>query len=139
MNLYENLYNEDVLLAETLRIMERHGKNIQDIEWIGSYDAEISLDDFIRLASDRYDCGFGSQEVAEDLLVVFNDGSWLERHEYDGSEWWEYKKTPARPKKLISNPDALTCKQAMQIDKDLGYEYKLIDMNKWCRIIPNIN
>jgi hypothetical protein len=29
--------------------------------------------------------------------VVFNDWTWLDRWEYDGSEWREYKKTPHRP------------------------------------------
>ena len=29
-------------------------------------------------------------EVAEDLVVV-GDNWWIERHEYDGNEWWEYK------------------------------------------------
>ncbi|QNI21485.1 hypothetical protein [Salmonella phage 3sent1] len=29
--------------------------------------------------------------------VWFTDGTWLERGEYDGSEWWEYKATPAIP------------------------------------------
>ena len=36
-------------------------------------------------------------QVADDLVVV-GDSWWLERHEYDGSEWWEYKEKP----KLIS-------------------------------------
>ena len=40
----------------------------------------------------EYSEGYGAQELFG--LVLFNDGSWLERGEYDGSEWWEYKKTP---------------------------------------------
>ena len=44
------------------------------------------------LNSIYYDAGFGSQELYG--YVVFNDGSWLERYEYDGSERWEYKETP---------------------------------------------
>lgn len=39
-----------------------------------------------------YDSGFGCQEVFG--YIVFKDGSWFERHEYDGSEWWEYKEKP---------------------------------------------
>lgn len=41
----------------------------------------------------NYDAGFGSQELYG--TVVFNDGSWLERYEYDGSERWVYKETPS--------------------------------------------
>lgn len=40
-----------------------------------------------------YDSGYGKSEVAEDLVIV-GDGWWLERNEYDGAEWWEYKETP---------------------------------------------
>lgn len=39
-----------------------------------------------------YDSGYGEQELFG--MVLFFDGSWLERGEYDGAEWWEYKKTP---------------------------------------------
>lgn len=30
-------------------------------------------------------------EIAADLVVVFTDGGFLRREEYDGSEWWEYE------------------------------------------------
>ena len=38
-----------------------------------------------------YDDGYGDQEIAVDLVVVFTDGGFLCREEYDGSEWWEYE------------------------------------------------
>ena len=41
----------------------------------------------------EYDDGWGTQEL--DGIVVFTDCSWLERGEYDGSEWWEYRTTPS--------------------------------------------
>ena len=40
----------------------------------------------------NYDDGYGSQEL--DGVVLFKDNTWLERGEYDGSEWWEYKTPP---------------------------------------------
>lgn len=40
----------------------------------------------------EYEDGYGTQHLFG--LILFNDNSWLERSEYDGSEWWEYKKTP---------------------------------------------
>ena len=40
----------------------------------------------------EYDDGYGGQELYG--TIVFNDGTWLERGEYDGSEWWAYKNTP---------------------------------------------
>lgn len=52
----------------------------------------------------------GTEEVATDLLVV-GDGWWLERHEYDGSEWWEHKALPAKPERH-DVPPGLTRRQA---------------------------
>ena len=52
--------------------------------------AQDLLDDFITELDVEYFEGFGGQELFG--YVMFNDESWLERHEYDGSEWWEYKK-----------------------------------------------
>ena len=45
-----------------------------------------------------YGDGYGEQELFG--LVWFNDGSWLERWEYDGSEGWVYKTTPKIPDNL---------------------------------------
>lgn len=44
------------------------------------------------LASINYDNGYGGQELFG--TIVFKDGTWLERGEYDGSEWWEHRKLP---------------------------------------------
>lgn len=39
-----------------------------------------------------YDQSYGSQEFFG--TVLFNDGTWLSRGEYDGSEWWDYNCAP---------------------------------------------
>lgn len=44
------------------------------------------------LASINYDDGYGSQELFG--TIVLKDSTWLERGEYDGSEWWERRKLP---------------------------------------------
>lgn len=41
----------------------------------------------------NYDAGYGSAEIREDLLIVGTDW-WLERDEYDGSEWWTFCMMP---------------------------------------------
>jgi hypothetical protein len=46
-----------------------------------------------------YDNGYGGQELFG--YVWFGDGSWLERAEYDGSEWWVLKNIPEIPESLI--------------------------------------
>lgn len=40
----------------------------------------------------EYDSGYGSQELFGTIL--FKDNTWLERGEYDGQEWWEYRSPP---------------------------------------------
>ena len=62
---------------------------------------EEDYDTFMNSLDFNYDNGFGGQEVYG--VVVFTDGTWLERHEYDGSEWWEYKKTPDIKKLMEEN------------------------------------
>ena len=64
------------------------------MDW--QYRLWLSWKEFEALANVEYDESYGAQEVADDLLVVGDDW-WLERHEYDGSEWWEFKKIPEVP------------------------------------------
>ena len=79
------------LLKETMATLRESGKEPSDISWCGSPGwGWFSWEDFARVADEEYD------EIASDLLIVGKD-FWLERHEYDGSEWWEHKKLPARP------------------------------------------
>lgn len=51
--------------------------------------AEINFD---------YDGGFGWQELFGHIWYA--DGTWSERKEYDGSEWWDYKSCPPIPTNL---------------------------------------
>ena len=45
-----------------------------------------------------YDSGYGGQVLYG--TVWFEDGTWLSRGEYDGSEWWDYNIYPDIPKEL---------------------------------------
>jgi len=110
------------LKDETLEIMAEHGKTKEDIVWIGCRDFAIGPATFWRLADRMYDSGYGWQEVATDLLVV-GDNWWMERHEYDGSEWWEYKEPPKMP---------FVCKDVQRIIRgpnQTGWS-KLAEMNE---------
>lgn len=82
------------LLTETLENIRYDGQSPEAVAWVGNGKVAGTWDAFAALADFDYDAGFGGQNIHASLRVVFNDGSWLERHEYDGSEWWEYKKTP---------------------------------------------
>ncbi len=100
------------LLNETIGVIEELNKTSEDIDFIGSDDGEYACDwlTFNNLANVEYDSGFGGNEVASNLVILFKDGTWLSRGEYDGSEWWDYnvapKKSPnARPVTNVMNVD----------------------------------
>ena len=92
------------LLAETVQCILENNMTPKDVEWIGSLDGEYSMtwDEYEELANFEYDSGFGSQAIATDLVIVMKDGSWMERGEYDGSEWWECH----FPNKMKPKPNA---------------------------------
>ena len=50
------------------------------------------LEEVLQLLDFDYDNGYGGQELFG--YIWYTDGTWSERGEYDGSEWWEYKKSP---------------------------------------------
>ena len=72
----------------------------------------FTWEEFAKLANKKYDNGYGGNEVPLDLIVVGKDW-WLERHEYDGAEWWEFKKLPVKPKQKIE-PFAVFRNQATE-------------------------
>jgi hypothetical protein len=62
-----------------------------------------SAEDYDKFLSDldfEYDNGYGLQELYG--TVWFSDGVWMERGEYDGSEWWEIHTYPKIPVELES-------------------------------------
>ena len=103
------------LKQETIEILYAHNKCPDDIVWIGisgeddvedykynNIPCEMPQELFWKIADRVYDDGFGSHIVPLNLKIV-GDNWWLERHEYDGSEWWEFKTLPTRPSN-IRNP-----------------------------------
>ena len=52
--------------------------------------------EFLRAIAVNYDNGYGGQELRG--TVWLEDKTWLERREYDGSEWWHHCKRPALPR-----------------------------------------
>ena len=87
-----NIVAKDELLITLTKI----NKTLDDIDYLAIKLNSIEVTDisqFDRLDT-RYYNSYGGQEVFG--IVVFKDSSWLERGEYDGAEWWEYKKTPTK-------------------------------------------
>ena len=89
------------LKEETLYRLNAFGKTVDDIVWIGCPLFKIDKDEFWELANIEYDKGYGAPQVATDLVIVGTDW-WMERHKYDGSEWWECKTLPREPVQIES-------------------------------------
>lgn len=72
----------------------RHGGDLSIPKTTGRSleELQVFLNDLPERAV-NYDSGYGSQEWFG--WVSFKDGSWIEREEYDGSEWWEHKEQPS--------------------------------------------
>ena len=95
------------LLTETRDDMESVGLKHEDIIFIGSESSGYSCTwkEFEVLADFNYNNSYGGQEVASDLIIVFKDGSEMERMEYDGYEWWGIRrlfKMPEVRKPILS-------------------------------------
>lgn len=89
------------LLLETIEILSENGKSPKDVLWVGTAQVCTDWKNFKKAANVFYDNGYGSPKVAQDLIIV-GDVWWLERHEYDGSEWWEFKSTPIKPSAIVN-------------------------------------
>ena len=83
------------LLIETVEILRENGKTLLDIKWSGTLNDEYECNPQ-ELLDVNYNNRYGRQEIPSNFILVGND-FWLERHEYDGAEWWEYKELPSRP------------------------------------------
>lgn len=90
---------------ELLEVLKRSGKSIEDIEFAGlRYDCnpeEVDLGcvtentNFLLKSLDfLYDEDYGTQHIYG--YILFRDGSWLERGEYDGAEWWKFMIPPTK-------------------------------------------
>ncbi len=88
------------LLNETLAVLKSNNLEPKDVLWIGNKNIKTDWENFAKIADVNYDNGFGGQVVATDLKVV-GKYWWIERHEYDGSEWWEFKQLPKEPENVV--------------------------------------
>ena len=91
-------------LLETVKALEGNGKSFDDVRWIESADATIPIDLFKKYANFIYDEGYGAVEINPCLRIV-GDGWYLERQEYDGSEWWTFALIPIMPERVVNEKD----------------------------------
>jgi hypothetical protein len=78
-------YNDEYVTKPPILLREGYS--------IGEYEEFLGRLDF------EYDSGYGGQELFGTVWLI-EEGAWLIRGEYDGSEWWEYRKCPPVPDNL---------------------------------------
>lgn len=113
------------LLIETTEAITRSNHDTEDITFIGSLVSGHSCawDQFRQLADREYNAGFGGQEVARDLVIVFSDDTLLVREEYDGAEAWRFVQ-------FIAPPDTRhPIKSVFATDSFEGYWSTLEELN----------
>lgn len=79
-------------------VIKFDGDNIDECEGeaclkINYEKSDLNL--FLNQINFEYNSGYGGQYLYGNVWL--DDGSWLERGEYDGSEWWEHKTCPDIP------------------------------------------
>lgn len=112
---------------EIIDVLKQYGKTPDDILWIGKFrDGHYvkfghkgkTTDEFMReLFNFNYDNGYGGEVICTELMIVGKTDWWMDRREYDGSEWWEYHTKPSYPDTKIVSPvlkdilsDSVYCK-----------------------------
>lgn len=91
-NSYENL------LKETVEKLKSKGLSPKNVLFVANDKAYMTWDEFASMSNFEYDAGYGGSNIDLSLYIV-GDNWWLERAEYDGSEWWAFKTLPTRPEK----------------------------------------
>jgi hypothetical protein len=80
-------------------IADRQVKYVQinhELDWGDSnIKIEGTLEEVLPRLDFDYHNGYGHQELFG--TIWYNDGSWSDRGEYDGMEWWQYQKRPPLP------------------------------------------
>lgn len=87
-------------LEETIEELAFNGKTETDVLWVGQRHkgqyCKTTWEDFKSKANFEYDNNRCMGVIPLDLIIVGKD-FWLERGEYDGAGWWEFKTQPIEP------------------------------------------
>lgn len=108
---------EDLLQA-TLKILCDNSKTPDDVLWVGTIAGfldkshRFTWEEFASKANFVYHFGYGQIEILHNLIIVGKD-FWLDRCDWDGSEWWEFNQIPSNPELTL-------------IEREGGYE-KIVD------------
>jgi hypothetical protein len=76
-------------------VYESGGEDVERVIILKQGYTELELSEFLSALEFEYYSGYGIQYVFG--YVWLKDGTWMERKEYDGAEWWVHKVCPNIP------------------------------------------
>lgn len=94
----EETNGKEILCAEVTFGKDYWGDELKKIAILPIGYSVSVMQNFLEAINYQYDSGYGLQEVYG--TIWYKDGTWSERGEYDGSEWWEHKSCPTIPNSL---------------------------------------
>ena len=86
-----------VLCASIIHGMDYDEENQKEILLPLAY-SKRAYNSFLHALDFEYDDGYGGQELHG--TIWYMDGTWSDREEYDGSEWWRHNTCPPIPAEL---------------------------------------
>lgn len=88
---------------ELMGMLAVHCYTVDNIAWVADAHYRLPLPEFLdKLKETNYYSGYGSAEFDQSIVIMLNDGTWFERGEYDGSEWWQHRSAPTCPDVVLS-------------------------------------
>ena len=89
---------EAQLLCCTITNGDNHSSWEEEQKWTYQLTTGFTQEEynqFLEKIDFMYDSGYGGQELF--ATIWYKDGTWSERGEYDGSEWYSYQRCPEIP------------------------------------------
>lgn len=81
---------ERTVICAAISIEDEDGEDKKYFLKLNHTEADYSH--FLEQLDFPYDNEYGRQELFG--TIWYEDGTWSDREEYDGSEWWEYRQGP---------------------------------------------
>ena len=91
--LLEHIEDRNVEYVEII-----YGDHWEDQELQKPREIRGTLEEVVPHLNFDYDNGYGSQYL--NGVIWYADGTWSEREEYDGSEWWTHRFRPEIPQPM---------------------------------------
>lgn len=87
-----NITKDYKIIAVNISFGEQSWNDNSEIFKLKPLYTQDEYDELLNFLDREYDAGYGGQELFG--VIYCEDGVWMQRGEYDGSEWWDIFKYP---------------------------------------------